>query len=173
MPTAFTQIGSTVTVGSGNSTSIDFTSIPSGYTDLKVVASLRCTGAGDFNLYLKINTSSANGSWGQNFSTGTAVSTGTSASLMYLGPTDRTTSGGNTASVYANHHIYIPNYTLSQTKIIRSSAYQEDGTTSAYTQMGGIKWSSNSAITALSLYLESTNPLLQYSTATLYGIKNS
>ena len=44
MPDTFIKIAS-VTVGSGGASSIDFTSIPSTYTDLVVVHSLRGTNA--------------------------------------------------------------------------------------------------------------------------------
>ena len=48
MPTTFTQIGSAQVVGSGGAATIDFTSIPSTYTDLVLKVSLRSSASGEY-----------------------------------------------------------------------------------------------------------------------------
>lgn len=160
----------TVTVGAGGAASIDFTSIPQTYTDLVIVASMRKTGAVIYgNVYLKLNSSSANftSRWIQ----------GNGASASSFSRTDNIIAEGvgnnATASTFGNFQIYIPNYTSSNYKSFSVDSVGENNATTAYADLVAGLWSNTAAITSLSLDDGGGADFAQYSTATLYGIKNS
>ena len=160
----------TVEVGSGGAASIDFTSIPATYTDLVVVSSTRAS-AGSDTVALQFN-----GDTGSNYpyrrlrSDGSAV-TSTTGTLTYA-------LGGNqpestfTANTFSNCSFYIPNYAGSSNKSISADAVSENNATSAQAQLTASLWSNTAAITSIKIIPGSGN-FVQYSTATLYGIKNS
>jgi hypothetical protein len=171
MPNTYTKIAS-VTLGSGGAASIDFTSIPSTYTDLVVKYSARHS-IGTVLLYMRIN-----GDTGSNYSsnqiysdaTTTVATAGTTTYFYYYGGT---VASNFTASTFSNSEIYIPNYAnTSYTKSISVDTVTENNATEAWSALFGGKWNSTAAITSLSLFYTSFNQA-QYSTATLYGINNS
>jgi hypothetical protein len=167
MPT-FTQIGSAVVVGSGGQASIDFTSIPSTYTDLVLVASLRENNTSDSSVVLSVNGSTANLSGRRLLGTGSGspISTGVGATV---GNADHT---GYTASTFSNMTIYITNYASTTTfKSISADGVSENNATEAIATLNALLQSSNSAITSLSLSCIGT--IVQYSTAYLYGVSNA
>ena len=165
----YVQIGSTVTVGVLGAASIDFTSIPSTYTDLKLVASTRTsqTQPND-DITLKFNTSAANFTY--RILQGTGSSAGSyNGSTARGGPTDGNTATSNT---FGSFEMYIPNYAGSTNKSFSIETVQENNNSTAYAELGADLWSQTAAINAISL-LPAGPLFLQYSTATLYGIKNS
>lgn len=155
-----------VTVGAGGAASIDFTSIPGTYTDLMIQFSLRssnsaATGPG----YLTINGASTNRSgrllYGSGSSTGSSTLTD-----HFLFDIDGSTA---TASTFTNSTLYIPNYAGSTNKSISGDSVNENNATAANQYLFAGLWSNTAAITSLSLLSIGYN-LVQYSTATLYGI---
>ena len=153
-----------VEVGSAGASSIDFTSIPSGYTDLVVKLSLRADAVVSL-LKMNINSSSANFTRKQLEGSGTAAASG-SGSDNYIGYIDYSTL---TANTFSNTEVYIPNYASSNFKSISTDSVQENNATAAYSSLFASLWSQTAAITSLSFNLASAN-FVQYSTATLYGI---
>lgn len=163
------QLISTTTVGSGGAASIDFTSIPGTYTDLFILLSTRDTQTGDgAGQYYKIK-----------FNGGSTVATtrylqgnGGSASSGTLnelgGISDHASS---TANTFANNSIYIPNYAGSTAKSFSVDSVTEQNATSAYQTLIAGLWNVTSAITSISL-VPATGNFVQYSTASLYGIKS-
>jgi len=97
-----------VEVGAGGSSTIDFSSIPSTYTDLVVKASIRTstTDSGIF-VYLNNDTTNTNYTTRRLFGNG-STATSASYSAPYWLYTDVST---DTASTFANGEIYLPNYT--------------------------------------------------------------
>ena len=167
MANTFVKIAS-VTVGSGGASSIDFTSIPSTYTDLCVKMSLRGTDtSGD--LGIKLNTSSSSFSRRVLRGNGSAASS-TSGSDNYIGALEQS---GYTADTFANGEIYIPNYAGSNYKSLSVDSVTENNATESFAFLTASLWSNTAAITGLSLYAFSSGNIAQYSTAVLYGIKNS
>jgi hypothetical protein len=79
---------------------------------------------------------------------------------------------GATASTFGNGEVYIPNYAGSTNKSMSADGVSENNGTEAYTDLIANLWSNTSAITSILLYPDS-GTWQQYSTATLYGIKNS
>jgi hypothetical protein len=147
--------------------SIEFTSIPSGYTDLLIKYSLRVSAGVERNVGVKFNSSTTNFSARVIDGSGTAVSSSTYSSLpRYVGAVGGT---GITSNTFTNGEIYIPNYTSSNYKSYSVDNVQENNATGAYASLIAGLWSNTSAITSISFdpdaYLFDAN-----STATLYGI---
>ena len=170
MATTFTKIASS-TVGSGGSASIDFTSIPSTYTDLCVALSLRTNNDPDGGAYgicaISFNGSTANLSQIRLQGSGSAASSFSLSNAQF--PVD---GSANTASTFANSSIYFPNYAGSTNKSFSiDNVMEQNGTTTFMTLIAGL-WSQTSAVNQLTFSAVSGS-FVQYSTATLYGIKNS
>ncbi len=170
MPDTFIKIAS-VTVGAGGAGSIAFTSIPSTYTDLCINFSIRTdtstSGNGQF-LGVSFNSSTANFSRLWLFGTGsTTGSVAVSDQYMgYINPSNYT------ANTFGNGSMYIPNYAGSTFKSMSvDTVVENNGTDANMALVAGLR-SNTAAITAISLIPLAGN-IVQYSTATLYGIKNS
>lgn len=158
----------TVTVGSGGTTSIDFLAIPQNYTDLLLVLSMRGDSANvERNFYVSFNKVTTNRSSRYLEGNGATASSGTIASNMYAGVYP---SGSSTANTFGNTQIYIPNYTSSNYKSFGADAVMENNSGTSYMDLTASLWSNTSAITSITIPAEAGN-FVQYSTATLYGIK--
>lgn len=173
MANTFTAI-STVTVGSGGTTSISFSSIPQTYSDLLVLFSLR-EDTDDRNVKLTFNSSSSSiysgkylmGSAGTNY-------TGTDTNNTYFTIVTGAVASPATVNTFGNSLLYIPRYTsTSYNKSIRIDTTNEnaDSGNSGCAIYAGV-WASTSAISGIT-FTPWASKFVQYSTATLYGIKNS
>ena len=130
MATTFVKIA-TVTVGSGGSSTIDFTSIPQTYTDLQLVLCSRASNASvQGNPVVRFNSSTSGYTGVRLYGSGTAASSdrisGTSAGSgtgILLGA-----NSGNsaTANIFGISRIYIPNYTSSNYKSLYCDSASED-----------------------------------------------
>ena len=171
MANTFTLIASS-TVGAGGASSIDFTSIPSTYTDLCVVVSSRTTRSSAMaNLGVKFNSSSSNLSSrilrALDVSSPDSYSNGTEIEFGSVGNTA-------TASTFGSASIYIPNYAGSNNKSVSIDAVYEDNSANRFMYLVAGLWSNSSAITAVNLYTrDASTSFVQYSTAYLYGVKNA
>ncbi len=171
MPNTMKQIGS-VTVGSGGTTQINFTSIPQTYTDLRVELSGRGDGYNANDLYVLFNTSTSNYS-GRYFmkdsSDPTIVSSTSATSKIICGfiPASQAT-----ANTWGSATIYVPNYTTSNYKTTNAEASTENNGVIQWIMVSGGMWSDTAAITTLSLNLNG-GTFLQNTTAYLYGIKKA
>ena len=167
------QLIASSTVGAGGASSIDFTSIPATYTDLCLKVSARDTYAGNWrNIYLKINSTTTGYTtkflYGNNGSTG-SFSGGTTEN--YIGYEN---SANSTASTFANIEIYIPNYAGSNAKSYSIDSVTETNGADAVAALVASNVSATAAITSLSLIPNNgSSNFAQYTTAYLYGIKNS
>ena len=163
------QLISSVTVGSGGASSIDFTSIPQTYTDLKLVMSAR---DGDANwsdwVYIKFNNNTSSYSYRLLQGTGTGVASYNGTS-QYGGDI---VAANATASTFGNYEIYIPNYAGSTNKSWSVDAVTEYNASTAIADLVAGLWSNTAAINQITLTARNAN-FVQYSTAYLYGIKNS
>ena len=174
MATTFIKIAS-VSVGSGGAATIDFTSIPSTYTDLCVKVSARqdTDFGNDGNIIaIEFNSTGSSGVSGKLlFGTGSAAgSANTYLNAVYYAsnPSDYT------ANTFGNAEIYIPNYAGSNNKSFSSDAVYENNATAARQGLQAGLWSNSSAITSVKLSpLTGGAKFVQYSTAVLYGIKSS
>jgi len=171
MANTFTRIAS-VTVGSGGSATIDFTSIPQTYTDLCVKLSARMSNAVNVvdDVVISFNSSTASFSMKRIFGSGSGYASDSGGgNFNWISQSPNTAA---TASTFGNAEFYIPNYTSSNNKSISADSVSENNATAAYAFLGALLRSNTAAITSITLAGYTSN-FLQYSTATLYGIKNS
>jgi len=166
MANTFELIASS-TVGSGGATDITFSSIASTYTDLVVKGSLRGARS-DFYDSLDVEFNGTAGSSRYLYGDGTSAGSATFTTRIRVQLTGSTA----TANTFANFEMYVPNYASSNYKSTSIDAVGENNATDAYANLSAGLWSSTSAITSIKLYFPTYN-MLQYSTAYLYGIKNS
>lgn len=156
-----TEIALATTTLASPTTTITFSSIPSTYTDLRVVVSA----LGTAGLYCQLNSDTAgNYSYTLMYSSGSAVATtsATSTSRVQL------TVGINlSSSIPTFYGIDYFSYAGSTYKTLSYGSNQDlNGT--GYVVNGVGMWRSTSAITSISIY--STSNLSTGTTATLYGI---
>ena len=171
------ELISSVTVGAGGQASIDFTSISNKFSDLCLKLSLRTDNAANYNsAFLKFN----------------AVSSGYSENNLYCNasvtPVSLSNSASNqmdylwidaasaTSSTFGNSEIYIPNYAGSSYKCVNFDIVTENNsstTNSAFVGMMSGFWNNTAAINQVTITAGSSASFVQYSIASLYGIKNS
>ena len=167
----YTQIGSTVTVGSGGATYVEFTSIPSTYTDLIIKTSARSTQAGQWgegNITFNSDTSSSY-SWRGLYGTGSVTGSNSSTSATSaLG--GRPNGTDTTANTFGNSEVYITNYAGSTYKSLSTDEITENNGTTALATFVANLWSNTSAITSIRITSGAGN-FVQYSSFSLYGIK--
>jgi hypothetical protein len=174
MPNTFELIASS-TVGSGGAASIDFTSIPSTYTDLKLQISIRSArAANQDSILLSINGSTSNFTYRQLYGGaggGSIVTGSASGSVSFVGIVP---AANNTASTFSSQDIYMPNYLSSNNKSYSvDSASENNAATNWQLDLIAELWSVTSAITSLGLTSQNGANFAQYSTAYLYGVKNA
>ena len=172
MALTYVQIGSTVTVGSGGASSIDFSSIPSTYTDLvlKVSAKTNRTDYYYTNGYVRFNGSSSGLSFRDLYGEGSGTpSSNSNGSVLYM-----RNAGSVTSSTFQSYEMYIPNYAGSTYKSVSVDNVIENNATTGMDQLQAGLWAGGSAINQITLYAsDSGYNFVQYTTASLYGIKNS
>ena len=167
MALTYTHIN-TLTSGSGGQLSLEFTNIPQTYTDLLIKFSARNEVAGNSGVYIQFNGSTSNFSGRYLEGTGSGVQSGSLA--RYLGTE---VAAGNTANTFSNGEVYIFNYTSNSNKVFGADDVGENNATQAYQTLTAGLWSNTAAITSITLTLVGAEDFAQYSTATLYGIKNT
>ena len=177
MPNTLTLIASS-TVGSGGATTIDFTSIPQTYTDLKLVMSTRNQASNGGRDYASIRFNGDSGTnysrvWAYGLDGSPGAGSGTSEPTLRVIVQNDSQS---TASTFSNTEVYIPNYTGSSTKSVSIDSVAENNSNSTYVvEMSASLWNSSSAITYMTIYPANTSGtgdfFVQHSTFYLYGIK--
>lgn len=160
----------TITVGASPASSIDFTSIPQTYTDLKLVMSLRSTDTGVSTRYAAVsfNSNTSNYTYRRIYGNGSSAGSD-NGSLRIIGTIPGSTV---TASVFGSLELYVPNYTSANNKSYSCDSVEENNATGAEQDMIAGLWSNSAAITSISLTSD-TGSFVQFSSATLYGIKKA
>jgi hypothetical protein len=161
--TDFYQIA-TVTVGSGGTQQIDFTSIPQTYTHLQV----RCFGArAAASFYMYFNGDTTNGNYrrhnvsgdGSGFSAGTVVA-------------PELDNGGFTSTTIPGAWIIdILDYANTNKNKTSRVLWGYDFNGSGRAGLVSTAWFNSAAITSIKFDLETTSLFSQYSRFDLYGIK--
>jgi hypothetical protein len=160
----------TVTVGSGGAASMNFTSIPQTYTDLKLLISSRDAYAGLFDsVKITFNSNTANYSYKFLEGTGavTTSSSGTSQASGYVLTGNAATS---TSSVFSNLEVYIPNYTSANNKPWAQNGVSENNATASYQYFNGQMWNNTAAITSIQLTPYQSVNFVEFTSASIYGI---
>jgi hypothetical protein len=150
--------------------SITFSNIPQGYTDLKIVLSVRASStSGNSNCFIYLN-----GVTGTSYSqrrvsgTGASVISDSQTSYPWVDMINTIPNATFTANTFASAEIYIPNYTSSNYKSLSVDFVAENNATTAHSYFTSGLFSNTSAITSIAI--DGTDNFVQYSTATLYGI---
>lgn len=159
-----------ITVGSGGTLNVEFTSIPSTYTDLALNISARTSRAGtqdDFDI--SFNGSTSGLSYRRLYGTGSAAGSDSGTRII----TGYITADGSTASTFGNVSVYIPNYAGSANKSVSSDGVSETNATAVNMSMVASLWSNTAAITSIKLTPATSQTIQQYSSFYLYGVKNA
>jgi hypothetical protein len=176
MATTYTLIDS-AELGSSQA-SIEFTSISSAYTDLLLVTSLR-SNRSEVAEAVKFTVNSSTSSYSGISIYGTGSGTGSENNNDQFGApqpflsTYGATGNTTTSNTFSNMSIYIPNYLSSNYKSISIDYVAENNATFAFSGLTAGLWSNTAAITSVKLAPNYGTSWLQYSSAYLYGIKNS
>ena len=171
MATTFTKIAS-VEVGAGGQASIDFTTIPSTYTDLVLKFSLFTSYSSNYiSAQITFNGSTSGYSQKMVYGTGSSALSA-SGSGSYIDWSAYGTGTTATANTFGNGEIYIPNYAGASNKSISADSVSENNATQAIAALTAGLWANTAAINRVTLTGNGGN-IAQYSTAILYGIKNS
>jgi hypothetical protein len=135
--------------------SIEFTSIPQGFTDLVMLVSVN-SATNDQNLNMRFNDSTTNYSGRNLLGTGSSVASQTNAgSGLQIVSTKSTTS-----NTFVNCQVYIPNYASSANKSVSSDGVSEANATAAYIQRGATQttgFTTASLITNNNIYVLAQN----------------
>lgn len=171
MPNTYTLIQSS-TVGVAGTSSFIFNSIPSTYTDLLIKVSSRFNSNGTANLNFRFNSDSGGNYYWQNIQgTGSTVRSTRASATTLFAIEDGIQGTDTTANVFGNAEIYIQNYSSSsQNKTIISRAITENNAQPTRLTITGGLWANSSILSSIEI---SGATFVQYSTAYLYGIKNS
>lgn len=161
----------TVTVGSGGAASIEFGTggtIPTTYTDLYLVLSLRSNNANIFGIhYLRVNGSTSGYTSRYLEGTGSSRYAGATTVAAYLGAS---TGNSSTANTFANIGVHIANYRAAIPKSILAETVGENNATTAYQTITTSLWNNTDPITSIQIGFDGSNTFLQHSSASLYGI---
>ena len=169
MPNTFELIASS-TVGSGGAASIDFTSIPSTFTDLCLKVSLRASATTAYGyLYINFNNTGYSATSRYIQADGSSAISDTNAS-GYSGIINGNTA---TSSTFSNVDIYIPNYAGSANKSFSLDGTMENNATLSYSNLMALIWSSTAAINQITIKPAGSQTFVQYTTAYLYGVSNA
>lgn len=161
-------------VGSGGASTISFTSIAGTYDDLLLVTSLRQTGSfANGDTTIRFNSNAADYSYTRLQGSGSTAGTLRASSQAQLLVGDDPALSG-TASTFSNNSIYITNYktTANYKQVIVENCREANSTTAFFMAMISGMWQNTAAITSITLTPE-RGSYVQYSTATLYGIKKA
>ena len=155
------------TLGSASS-SFDFTVIPSTFTDIVLVYSLRSDNGDDY-FALTLNGSSSSFTTRDVQGNGSGVSSASRSDNLLVYTQDPSTM---TANTFSNGQIYFPNYAGATNKSFNQDTVYENNATGAGMAMRSGLWSNTAAINRVTISKASGN-FTANSTAYLYGVKNA
>ena len=167
MPVTYKLI-STITVSTATTANIDFQNIPAIYDDLVLHLSARYDGSGSPNTLISFNNLTTSFTSRVLYGDGTSAGS-TDAVDRFIAYNSLST---NTASTFGSGYVYIPNYAGSTNKSYAADSASETNGTTAYIGMVAGLRSNTAAITQIT-FTPSSGNFVQYSSASLYGIKKS
>lgn len=153
----------TQTLGSATAT-VTFSSIPSTYTDLVLITSVKTTSAAQ-NLLMRVNSDT-----GSNYSTTLVTGSGSStASVRTSNATQGALDNYGYADTASNNITIVNLMNYSNTSTYKTWLSRANNAGNGTTALVGL-WRSSSAINAIEIFIGS-NTMTAGSTFTLYGIK--
>lgn len=157
-------------------TTVTFSSIPNTYTDLLIFCSLRMnmvgTNAGSASLRFN-NDSGANYTHTRLRGDGTTVDVGNSTSTNQIIVFNNCCSNGNEAGTFSSSTIYLPGYADSNPKLSGEFHASENSNINAYMNYQAGRWTGGSGAAISQISIIGADNFSQYSSFSLYGIKNS
>ena len=171
MATTYGLIASTQ-VGAGGASSFDFQNIPSTYTDLILLISARTNRAAYHeSLLMTFNGSASNYYYQRMYLDSTTVYADYASTAMFAG---QASGGTASANYFGSSRVEIFNYAnTSFYKGSDSLGISGNSSTSALWAMTANRWASTAAINRVTITPENGGTIQQYSSAYLYGVKNS
>lgn len=167
------QLIASSTVGTGGTANIEFTSIPSVYSDLQLLLSVRYSGSDTDAVLINLNGSSTTYSVRVLRGTGNGSAQSFTFSAGGAGGSTTGSSGSSqTENTFTNTSIYFTNYAGSTYKNLSTDFAQEANVANAFYGFYANLWSNTSVISSISI-APGSGTWVQHSTAYLYGIKNS
>jgi len=167
-PASYESIA-TVTVGGGGAANVEFTSIPSTYTNLQVRGIARSTSTEcDIKVQLNSDTGS-NYAYHRLYGTGSSVGadgTASQTTMFYCGRINAS------SSVFGANIIDILDYKNTNKNTTLRTLMGFDANGSGYASLGSGLWMNTNAVTSIKLIPHAGN-FAQYSQFALYGIKGS
>lgn len=162
---------SETTIGAGGNQIMEWTSIPSTYTDLLLTISVRSSYAASYVSHrFRVNNDT-----GGNYNEKWLYGDGSSLYSYSQSGTTFITLGLNgstsTSNSFTPINIYIPNYAGNKIKAFNFNYSTETNGTTSYPIMQSARWNSTDAISSLKIDMATGNTAVQYSSGTLYGIK--
>lgn len=168
MPNTYTLL-ETITVGAAGASSVTFNSIPqTGYTDLVLYSSVRCTAAEDsFNLRFNNDSGGSNYTWKRLLGDGSSASSlGATQGQI---PNQFMAESGYTGNTFSNNTVYIPNFTSSNSKSVSIDSVNERNASNPRMNIAAGLYSPTTAISRIDL-IPGAGSFAQYSTFSLYGV---
>jgi hypothetical protein len=167
---------STVTVGSGGSASVTFSSIPATYTHLQIRGISKTDRANRFGDTFNVRFNSDTGSnyaWHELYGNGGAAtaSAGASATFMRLGRTSAVDAAIN--DIFGAQVIDILDYADTNKYKTTRSLDGDDLNGEGYVGIWSGLWQSTSAVTSITLIPNLGTNWVQYTQFALYGIKGA
>jgi hypothetical protein len=151
----------------GTVATIDFSSIPSTYTDLVLRMSLRGVNANIYDyVNISFNGSTASQTQRQLEGDGSAATSANGSNFYFL-----SNGASATSSTFGSHDLYIPNYAGSANKVSSLDSVMENNAVSSYSDIKVFLWSNTAAINQITI-TGITGSFGIYSTAYLYGVNN-
>jgi hypothetical protein len=163
---------STNTVGSGGTSAIIFSSIPSTFTDLLVCLSIRSDGTFSTPdvISIQFNSDTTSGNYNGKALQGSGSGTSSfNANGFFIYAADAPTTVA-TADVFSNSNVYIPNYSGSIIKHASTDSLSENNATLAYSTLVATYWNNTAAISSIRIFSSNGRSLVQNSSVSLYGI---
>ena len=163
----------TVDVGVLGAAAIEFTSIPSTFTDLCIKYSARTNRvANTSDIYLQFNgVTTATYSFKRIYGNNDGVASDGLTNNSSGGFAGTASASLATASTFGSSEIYIPNYAGSTAKSWSSDGVAENNAAPFLASLYAGLASGTAAITSIKLQDYNAANFVQYTTATLYGIK--
>jgi len=169
MATTFTKIASLSTYGVAF---YEFTSIPATFTDLMLITSVRTdrpSPAIQETFQLQFNSTNSNRSTRRIYVATSTAGTDTDTSMHGGGAS----AAINTANCFGSSTLYITNYTTTKAKMSFATGGSQSNGTGKFLDVVVNQWNDTATITTIRLTPQNGGIIQQYSSADLYGIKNS
>lgn len=160
----------TVTVGSGGASSIEFNPISGSWTDLCIKISARYNASATTGYCV----AAFNGST-SSFSITGLYGGGSGSAGSFTTPSNfvgEIVGNSATASTFSNLEMYIPNYAGSTHKSYSVDSVGENNATTSQATFTSGRWANTAAITSITFTPNSGN-FMEHTTATIYGIKKA